>query len=145
VPWGGRCSGVVREGASALIGRRARRRCRIEFDPGPRRHRRGSRASSRRCAGFSAPELLILIALVLILVIGGKAILDGWSTRGVGFGVNGVVETRCIEGRKVLVGQSGSVQQLLDDEGGGIPCSEPDRGGIHSKGHRSARSETIPR
>lgn len=37
-------------------------------------------------------------------------------------GLNGLTETRCINGMQFVVGQSGSVQQILGPNGGGIPC-----------------------
>ena len=59
--------------------------------------------------------------IFLILYVAGMSIyiiLDG----NVSVGVAGVVETRCIDGYSFLVGQAGRVQQVLNENGGGIAC-----------------------
>lgn len=38
------------------------------------------------------------------------------------FGINGMTETRCINGFKFIVGERGHVQQMLNENGGGVKC-----------------------
>ena len=51
-----------------------------------------------------------------------------FDTTSSSWGINGVVESRCIEGYKYIVGDSGhryggnTVTQVLDKDGHGVPC-----------------------
>lgn len=108
------------------------------------RIRRATRSAFRRDTGFTLGELLVFGVVLVILVAGGRALYVGWSTSAVDFGVNGVVETRCVNGFKVLVGQSGSVQQLLDEKGGGIPCTPANAAAAAAAAARPAAAP-IPR
>lgn len=49
---------------------------------------------------------------------------DGTSQSEFSFGVNGFVETRCIGGVKVVVGQNSFVTQVLDENGKGVKCGK---------------------
>jgi prepilin-type N-terminal cleavage/methylation domain-containing protein len=78
--------------------------------------------------GFTLIELMIVIAICCIL---GSIIFAGVNGAqhgdAVSWGYNGIVETRCIEGTKVLVSDGGryggtDITQLLDAEGHPIPC-----------------------
>jgi hypothetical protein len=40
------------------------------------------------------------------------------------YGVNGPVDTMCIDGYKVLVARTGHPVQLIDNQGHGVPCGE---------------------
>ena len=49
------------------------------------------------------------------------------TTRGnsnVTWGVNGMTESRCIEGYKFIVGQDGQARQILDEFGKGVRCEK---------------------
>ena len=39
------------------------------------------------------------------------------------YGLNGVVESHCMDGYRVVVGARGHVTQLLDEQGHGIKCT----------------------
>ena len=76
--------------------------------------------------GFTLIELMFVIIMLCILVVimlGGA----GLSTQNISYGVNGVMETRCVDGYKVLVGQSGHPIQMLDHHGNGIACDTETR------------------
>jgi hypothetical protein len=64
-------------------------------------------------------KLMTIIAIVVIIVILNVIFV---SNANISYGINGVTETRCINGMKFVVGQSGSVQQILGPNGGGVPC-----------------------
>lgn len=75
--------------------------------------------------GFTLIELMIaltfssiIIWLVVMIVSAGGIPSDNT----VSYGINGLTETRCIDGMKFIVGQSGSVQQILGPNGGGVSC-----------------------
>lgn len=75
-----------------------------------------------KSSGFSLIELMIVLAIITILgavvlipVLTGSA--DNYT-----YGANGMTETRCINGLMFVVGQSGSVQQMIGESGGGISC-----------------------
>lgn len=72
--------------------------------------------------GFTLIELMIVIAIIgIIASIVGPAIFG--ASNNTQFGWGGTTETRCQGGFKVIVGQHGYVQQLLDQNGHGIPCN----------------------
>lgn len=76
----------------------------------------------RRAGGYTLIELLLALALIAVIAAGAVTVLRDWGSDSISLGIHGVVETRCVSGLRVVVGQSGSVQQLLDEKGGGIPC-----------------------
>lgn len=72
-------------------------------------------------SGFSLIEIMIVLAIITIL----GAVLIRVLTEPSGnytYGANGMTETRCINGLMFVVGQSGSVQQMIGESGGGISC-----------------------
>jgi prepilin-type N-terminal cleavage/methylation domain-containing protein len=73
--------------------------------------------------GFTLIELMITVAIVLIVVMVALGYAAG-PTKGktVSFGVNGLTESRCIEGYKFVVGERGQARQLIDDAGKGVRC-----------------------
>lgn len=44
------------------------------------------------------------------------------------WGINGLTETRCINGYRFIIGKHGHIQQMLDAQGRGVACST---GGEH--------------
>jgi Tfp pilus assembly protein PilE len=72
--------------------------------------------------GLTLIELTILIAMITIVVAiaaTGFAGLSGNSNISVG--VNGLMESRCIEGYKFIITQD-STRQILDEFGKGVRC-----------------------
>lgn len=63
------------------------------------------------------------ILLAIIMIIGSLFFTVGSNKDSYSFGVNGLTETRCQNGYLVIVGGSGSVQQVLNENGGGIKCN----------------------
>lgn len=82
--------------------------------------------------GFTLIELMIVvvIGLTVLLMIAGA--LGGASgTSNISWGINGMTESRCIEGYKFIVGQEGQPRQILDEFGKGVRCEliEPGKPG----------------
>lgn len=74
-----------------------------------------------RQGGFTLIELMIVIAIIAILL----SLLFGFI--GVGstnaqWGINGLTETRCIDGYTFVIGARGQPTQVLDSFGKGVPC-----------------------
>ena len=84
----------------------------------------------RNSKGFTLIELLIVIAIIAILAaIAIPQFTDykktsGRRSDGVSFGINGRVETRCIEGYKFVVGHRGNAEQIIEGDGRGIRCGQ---------------------
>ena len=74
--------------------------------------------------GFTLIELLIALAItgMVAAVIAGAA-LGNNPVNNMSFGVNGTVETRCIDGYKFMVGYRGQVSQVMDADGHGVHCN----------------------
>lgn len=70
--------------------------------------------------GLTLFELMIAVIFVIIIVAFVMTGID--SSNNYSYGINGITETRCINGMQFVVGQSGSVQQILGPNGGGVPC-----------------------
>ena len=71
--------------------------------------------------GFTFIEVMIGLAIIFILMLlAGTAMKGGLGETS--FGVNGLVEARCINGFKHTVGQNGFPTQTIGENGGGIPC-----------------------
>jgi prepilin-type N-terminal cleavage/methylation domain-containing protein len=84
--------------------------------------------------GFTLIEMLIGLAVILIAISLGVAGISGTSDN-ISFGVNGITESRCIDGYKFVVDQTGNARQILDEYGKGSRCyGNPDPGKIGSFG-----------
>ena len=84
--------------------------------------------------GFTLIEMLIGVAIIMVLISVGMGVIGG-TNGNVSFGVNGMTESRCIDGYKFIVDQNGSARQILDEYGKGAKCyNNPDPGKIGSFG-----------
>ena len=88
--------------------------------------------------GFTLIELMIGIVFFSILFLIAVPIMFGGKDTGgnVIWGINGVTESRCIEGYKFVIGENGQPRQILDEFGKGVRCGNPDPGKMGSFGSR---------
>jgi len=74
--------------------------------------------------GFTLIELMITIVIVMIFgTIGFNFYIgsqNGFSN--VSMGINGMTESRCIDGYKFIIGQDGQTRQIMDSVGHGVQC-----------------------
>lgn len=87
--------------------------------------------------GVTLIEVLVgLVFISVIFLIALPIMMGGPVSNGsVSFGVNGMTESRCIDGYKFVVDQNGSARQILDEYGKGAKCyNNPDPGKIGSFG-----------
>lgn len=70
---------------------------------------------------FNLAKFIISMTFIALvgLIVGSLVFGDSVSYS---LGINGMTETRCINGMQFVVGQSGSVQQILGANGGGVSC-----------------------
>ena len=74
--------------------------------------------------GFTLIELMVAIvifAIFVMIIVGAGTSMSGNSNISVG--INGVTESRCIEGYKFVITQD-STRQILDEFGKGVRCSQ---------------------
>jgi prepilin-type N-terminal cleavage/methylation domain-containing protein len=79
--------------------------------------------------GFTLIELMVVIVIVMIfgsIIMGAVSTSSGNSS--VSWGINGMTESRCIEGYKFVIGEQGQPRQILDEFGKGVRCENPNAG-----------------
>jgi prepilin-type N-terminal cleavage/methylation domain-containing protein len=75
--------------------------------------------------GFTLIELMIVIVMIGIVGITIMNIVMGTAvSTAVSWGINGVTESRCIEGYKFVVSERGQARQVLDEFGKGVRCQQ---------------------
>lgn len=76
--------------------------------------------------GITLIETMVILCIVLILAaIAFPAFMGKPVSKGnISFGINGMTESRCIEGYKFVVGEQGQARQLLDEFGKGVRCDD---------------------
>jgi prepilin-type N-terminal cleavage/methylation domain-containing protein len=73
--------------------------------------------------GFTLIELMI--GIVILAIIGLMAVgSTGDRNSKLSIGINGLTESRCIEGYKFVVGEHGQARQILDEFGKGVRCEQ---------------------
>ena len=81
--------------------------------------------------GFTLLEFMvatiILLSFVMIIVGAGVGATNGNSN--ISIGINGMMETRCVEGYKFIVDQNGNTRQILDEFGKGARCETQSKPG----------------
>ncbi len=73
--------------------------------------------------GFTLIELMVAVVIgliVLTMILNAAGFASGNSS--VSWGINGMTESRCIEGYKFIINQDGHTRQILDELGKGVRC-----------------------
>lgn len=79
--------------------------------------------------GFTLIEMMVFIVFGLCVLTFVVNAVNGFNNSGsISFGINGMTESRCIEGYKFIVGQEGQARQILDEFGKGVRCENPNAG-----------------
>ena len=77
--------------------------------------------------GFTLIELMVAIVILLAVGVMASGVLNAVNgiSQGsnISIGINGVTESRCIEGYKFVITQD-STRQILDEFGKGVRCSQ---------------------
>lgn len=76
----------------------------------------------KRFTGFTLVELMIVVTIIAILAVVIKGAVTGTQTADLTWGINGVTESRCIDGYRFIVGQDGGARQIMDEMGRGVRC-----------------------
>ena len=75
--------------------------------------------------GFTLIEMMITIVFIMCIGMFVLNAVNGFNNAGsITFGINGMTESRCIEGYKFIVGQEGQARQILDEFGKGVRCEK---------------------
>jgi len=89
----------------------------------------------KKVKGITLIEVMIIVVIIGILAASLIFALSGDtkhtpSKSSVSYGVGGMVETRCIDGYRFIIGgQDGSVRQVMDSLGRGVKC-DPETGDV---------------
>jgi prepilin-type N-terminal cleavage/methylation domain-containing protein len=77
--------------------------------------------------GFTLIELMIAVVIGITFIMFVAGVVNGTSggANPISWGINGLTESRCIEGYKFIVGQEGQARQILDEFGKGVRCEKP--------------------
>lgn len=75
--------------------------------------------------GFTLIEMMIVFVIVGILfTVIANAVGFASGNSSVSLGINGMTESRCIEGYKFIISQEGNPRQILDEFGKGVRCEK---------------------
>ena len=76
--------------------------------------------------GFTLIELIIVIAILGIVGAIAVPFIAGVPLNNgrISYGINGITESRCIDGYKFVVGENGQARQIMDELGHGVRCEK---------------------
>ena len=76
--------------------------------------------------GFTLFNVWIGVIIALIISTIAFNVYTGVNAESgsISFGINGLTESRCIDGYKFIVGQDGSARQIMDELGRGAKCTQ---------------------
>ena len=72
--------------------------------------------------GHTLIELMVGVVFVAVLFLIAAPIIFGSPTNNVSWGINGMTESRCIEGYRFVIGERGQPRQIIDEFGKGVRC-----------------------
>ena len=72
--------------------------------------------------GFTIIEAMVIAIIILILTTVAISAFQGVNSGTISVGINGVAESRCIEGYKFVLDNKGNTRQILDEFGKGVRC-----------------------
>ena len=80
--------------------------------------------------GFTLIELMVVIVMITIIIMIAIPAIVGTSqgNSNISYGINGMTESRCIEGYKFVLDTKGNSRQILDEFGKGVKCENPNAG-----------------
>lgn len=87
--------------------------------------------------GVTLIEMMVLCVIGSVIFLIALPVIMGvpMSNGSISIGVNGLTESRCIEGYRFIVSQDGNARQILDEFGKGVRCQlNPDPGKMGSFG-----------
>lgn len=73
--------------------------------------------------GFTLIEMMVavvIIGIIATMIMGAVGASNGNSN--ISYGINGMTESRCIEGYKFILDTKGNTRQILDEFGKGVKC-----------------------
>ncbi len=77
---------------------------------------------------YTLIEILVGIIFVTVLIMIALPVLMGPGNSNLSIGINGLMESRCVEGYRFIVDQDGRSRQILDEFGKGVRCENPNAG-----------------
>lgn len=79
--------------------------------------------------GFTLIEMMVFVIIGLTVLMFIAGFVGGNSN--ISYGINGMTESRCIEGYKFILDTKGNTRQILDEFGKGVKCEliEPGKPG----------------
>ena len=79
--------------------------------------------------GFTLIETGVAIIFGLTIIMFVVGVVNGVNgNSNISYGVNGMTESRCIEGYKFILDTKGNTRQILDEFGKGVRCEIPNAG-----------------
>jgi hypothetical protein len=76
--------------------------------------------------GFTLIETGVAIIFGLTIIMFVVGVVNGVNgNSNISYGVNGMTESRCIEGYKFILDTKGNTRQILDEFGKGVRCENP--------------------